>query len=152
MLLTLSLLCFLYVATSAIAASLPRCPDTSSATYDYVVVGAGAGGGPVAARLAEYGFSGKYATEYLHRKTVNKTPSVGNRRWTQRIKHQHNHSSIFCSCLRWYVDLNGFSCESWVHEYILTLSCLKIPKWNLTTLCMNTLRNSKFRTTILGQY
>jgi choline dehydrogenase len=38
--------------------SLPACPDTSQAEYDYVVVGAGAGGGPLAARLAESGFSG----------------------------------------------------------------------------------------------
>ncbi|KAK6996807.1 choline dehydrogenase [Favolaschia claudopus] len=39
--------------------SLERCPDTSSdvESYDYIVVGAGAGGGPVAARLAENGFS-----------------------------------------------------------------------------------------------
>ncbi|TRM64103.1 hypothetical protein BD626DRAFT_265448 [Schizophyllum amplum] len=37
--------------------ALRECPDTSSAEYDYIVVGAGAGGGPVAARLAETGFS-----------------------------------------------------------------------------------------------
>lgn len=40
------------------AASLQACPDKSHAEFDFVVVGAGAGGGPVAARLAENGFSG----------------------------------------------------------------------------------------------
>ncbi|KAJ7472713.1 hypothetical protein FB451DRAFT_1367600 [Mycena latifolia] len=39
------------------AASLPACPDTSQSEFDFVVVGAGAGGGPIAARLAESGFS-----------------------------------------------------------------------------------------------
>ncbi|KAF7358312.1 Oxygen-dependent choline dehydrogenase [Mycena venus] len=38
-------------------ASLPACPDKSQAAYDFIVVGAGVGGGPVAARLAENGFS-----------------------------------------------------------------------------------------------
>jgi choline dehydrogenase len=37
---------------------LPACPDTVKADYDYVVIGAGVGGGPLAARLAEAGFSG----------------------------------------------------------------------------------------------
>ncbi|KAJ7925612.1 hypothetical protein B0H13DRAFT_2314407 [Mycena leptocephala] len=32
-------------------ASLPACPARSESDYDFVVVGAGAGGGPVAARL-----------------------------------------------------------------------------------------------------
>lgn len=41
-----------------VRAALPACPDTSQAEFDYVVVGAGAGGGPLAARLAENGFSG----------------------------------------------------------------------------------------------
>ncbi|KAI0031547.1 hypothetical protein K488DRAFT_30986, partial [Vararia minispora EC-137] len=36
---------------------LSACPDSSSAEYDYIVVGAGAGGGPVASRLAESGFT-----------------------------------------------------------------------------------------------
>jgi hypothetical protein len=40
------------------AQSLSACPDTSGALYDYVIIGSGAGGGPVAARLAESGFSG----------------------------------------------------------------------------------------------
>ncbi|KAJ7081853.1 hypothetical protein B0H15DRAFT_786071 [Mycena belliarum] len=39
------------------AACLPACPDTSRAEFDFVVVGAGVGGGPIAARLAESGFS-----------------------------------------------------------------------------------------------
>ncbi|KAJ7472720.1 alcohol oxidase [Mycena latifolia] len=39
------------------AASLPSCPDSSQAEFDFVVVGSGVGGGPIAARLAEGGFS-----------------------------------------------------------------------------------------------
>ncbi|KAK7006238.1 choline dehydrogenase [Favolaschia claudopus] len=39
------------------SSALPTCSDTSTADYDFVVVGAGVGGGPVAARLAESGFS-----------------------------------------------------------------------------------------------
>ncbi|KAJ6577050.1 hypothetical protein DFH09DRAFT_1361354 [Mycena vulgaris] len=38
-------------------ASLPACEDTSQSEFDFVVVGAGVGGGPLAARLAENGFS-----------------------------------------------------------------------------------------------
>ncbi|KAJ7871752.1 alcohol oxidase [Mycena leptocephala] len=40
-----------------LATSLPACPDNSQSEFDFVVVGSGAGGGPVAARLAENGFS-----------------------------------------------------------------------------------------------
>lgn len=47
------------VSVTTVCAQLGSCPDTSAAEYDYVVVGAGAGGGPVAARLAESGFSGE---------------------------------------------------------------------------------------------
>ncbi|KAJ7917033.1 choline dehydrogenase [Mycena leptocephala] len=39
------------------ATLLPACPPKSQAEYDFVVVGSGAGGGPLAARLAESGFS-----------------------------------------------------------------------------------------------
>ncbi|KAG6854501.1 hypothetical protein C0991_006103 [Blastosporella zonata] len=42
---------------AAAAASLPQCPDPGRADYDFVVVGAGAGGGPLASRLAESGYS-----------------------------------------------------------------------------------------------
>ncbi|KAJ7455758.1 hypothetical protein FB451DRAFT_1564794 [Mycena latifolia] len=39
------------------AAALPACPDVSESEFDFVVVGAGVGGGPIATRLAESGYS-----------------------------------------------------------------------------------------------
>ncbi|KAJ7767169.1 hypothetical protein B0H16DRAFT_1521096 [Mycena metata] len=49
---------FLAVTSLVIrAASLPTCPDTSQSNFDFVIVGSGVGGGPLAARLAERGFS-----------------------------------------------------------------------------------------------
>ncbi|KAK6988578.1 hypothetical protein R3P38DRAFT_2454724, partial [Favolaschia claudopus] len=48
----------IFAASSSISSNiLPACPSTEDSIYDYIVVGAGAGGGPVAARLAENGFS-----------------------------------------------------------------------------------------------
>ena len=47
-----------YNAATEIA-KLPACPTTRTAAYDYIIVGAGAGGGPIAARLALKGFSGE---------------------------------------------------------------------------------------------
>lgn len=54
----LTFLFLVLFSTLPTAWSLPSCSDQDTADYDYIVVGAGAGGGPVAARLAEAGFSG----------------------------------------------------------------------------------------------
>ncbi|KAG6899844.1 hypothetical protein C0995_004808, partial [Termitomyces sp. Mi166 len=47
----------LYFAIGVARAALPVCPDSANADYDYIVVGAGAGGGPLASRLVEAGYS-----------------------------------------------------------------------------------------------
>jgi len=53
--------CWVALATSAFAlASLTSCPPRKDADFDFIVVGGGAGGGPLAARLAESGYSGGY--------------------------------------------------------------------------------------------
>ncbi|CAE6364825.1 unnamed protein product [Rhizoctonia solani] len=39
-----------------VGADPPACPSTTNSQYDYIVVGAGAGGGPLAARLALNGY------------------------------------------------------------------------------------------------
>jgi hypothetical protein len=42
------------------AVTLPACATAAAKPqYDYVVIGSGAGGGPLASRLAEAGYSGK---------------------------------------------------------------------------------------------
>ncbi|KAJ6512633.1 hypothetical protein C8R45DRAFT_890404 [Mycena sanguinolenta] len=51
------LFAFVSLSIQVLAVSLPSCPPKSDAEFDFVVVGAGVGGGPVSARLAENGFS-----------------------------------------------------------------------------------------------
>ncbi|KAL0577200.1 hypothetical protein V5O48_004798 [Marasmius crinis-equi] len=48
---------FLWTTSASVLADLPLCSQTGEGEYDFVVVGAGAGGGPVAARIAESGYS-----------------------------------------------------------------------------------------------
>ena len=71
------------IAPQTLGASLPNCPDTTEAVFDYVVVGAGAGGGPLAARLAENGFSGTSTATSTHNRTLlSLFCSPGCRRWS----------------------------------------------------------------------
>ena len=49
----------LAISTFALAA-LTACPSPKDTDFDFIVVGGGAGGGPLAARLAESGYSGRY--------------------------------------------------------------------------------------------
>lgn len=50
--------CFLATILVVARAALITCPNPTKADYDFIVVGAGAGGGPLAARLVESGYSG----------------------------------------------------------------------------------------------
>jgi len=50
--------CCVALATSAFAlAAITKCPPRNDSDFDFIVVGGGAGGGPLAARLAESGYS-----------------------------------------------------------------------------------------------
>lgn len=50
------------LAAVSLARGLSTCVSGARPQYDYVIVGAGAGGGPLATRLAEAGFSGKISS------------------------------------------------------------------------------------------
>ncbi|KAG8693159.1 hypothetical protein FRC09_010693, partial [Ceratobasidium sp. 395] len=54
--LTFSVVVRVAILGTSTAAALAACSNQTSAIYDYIVVGAGAGGGPLAARLAINGF------------------------------------------------------------------------------------------------
>ncbi|KAG6827564.1 hypothetical protein H0H92_011287 [Tricholoma furcatifolium] len=47
----------LFLGAIRAATSLPACLNPSDADYDFIVVGAGAGGGPLASRLADSGYT-----------------------------------------------------------------------------------------------
>ena len=53
-----------WIISTGVFAALPLCSQETDAEYDFVVVGAGAGGGPVAARMAESGYSGVFLPIY----------------------------------------------------------------------------------------
>ena len=64
---SLLLRCCVVLATSTFALAAPTaCPSPNDADFDFIVVGGGAGGGPLASRLAESGYSGGYLSTSTH--------------------------------------------------------------------------------------
>lgn len=58
---TMASLLHCWLATAILivtSVALTTCPNPSKADYDFIIVGSGAGGGPLAARLSESGYSG----------------------------------------------------------------------------------------------